>query len=98
MKEKEDFINASETAEQFEAEIDDTYDTFLSDTLKAGKNSNNQDMAEFLVESAEGSQELGGRPRNQINRSRKEGWVISGEKLYIGRRRQSFRGIIRSAG
>ena len=53
MKEKEDFINASETAEQFEAEIDDTYDTFLSDTLKAGKNSNNQDMAEFLVESAE---------------------------------------------
>ena len=53
IKEKEDFINASETAEQFEAENEDTYDTYLADTLKAGKNGNNQDMAEFLVESAE---------------------------------------------
>lgn len=53
MKEKEDFVNASETAEQFEAEIEDSYEQYLADTVKAGKNTNNAEMAEFLVESAE---------------------------------------------
>lgn len=53
VKEKEDFINAAETAEQFEAEIEDTYEIFLADTLKAGNNNNNAEMAEFLTESAE---------------------------------------------
>lgn len=50
---KEDFVNASETAEQFEAEIEDTYEIYLADTLKAGKEKNNAEMAEFLIESAE---------------------------------------------
>lgn len=53
IKEKEDFINASDTAEQFEAEIEDSYELYLADTMKAGKNTNNAEMAEFLVEGAE---------------------------------------------
>lgn len=53
VKEKEDFINAAETAEQFQAELEDTYELYLSDTVKAGNNKNNTEMVEFLIESAE---------------------------------------------
>lgn len=45
-------FNAAETDEQFEAEIDDSYETFLADTLKAGENANITEMAEYMTESA----------------------------------------------
>lgn len=55
--EKESFVNAANTAEQFDQEIEDDYEIYLADTLKAGNNLNNPEMAEFLAEDAEGAKD-----------------------------------------
>ncbi len=50
--EKGSFFNESDSDQQFEAGIEDSYDSFLADTRKAGGDENDTAMAEFLVESA----------------------------------------------
>jgi len=49
---REALFNASETDEQFKAEIEDSYELFLEDTRKAGQNANVEEMAEYMTESA----------------------------------------------
>ncbi|MEF9955212.1 MAG: FAD-binding protein [Clostridium sp.] len=49
----EDFVNAVNTDEQYDQEIDDSFETFLADIKKAGNEKNNQDLAEFMAESGE---------------------------------------------
>ncbi len=49
---KGSFFNESDSDQQFEAGIEDSYDSFLADTRKAGGDENDTAMAEFLVESA----------------------------------------------
>ncbi len=47
------YINAADTDEQFEADITDDFETYLSDILAAGNNKNNSDMAECVAENSE---------------------------------------------
>lgn len=49
---KGSFFNESDSDLQFEAGIEDSYDSFLADTRKAGGSENDTAMMEFLVESA----------------------------------------------
>lgn len=46
-----DSMNAVDTAEQAEAGIEDTVESYIADTMKAGGEKNNQEMAEYLGES-----------------------------------------------
>lgn len=50
---KEDYINAASTDEQYEQEVDDSFETFLADIKKAGNDKNDQELAEFVAESGE---------------------------------------------
>lgn len=50
--EKGSFFNESDSDIQFEAGIEDSYESFLEDTRKAGGGENDTAMMEFLVESA----------------------------------------------
>lgn len=50
---KEDFINASNTDEQYDQEIEDSFEAFLADIKKAGADKNNEELAEFIAESGE---------------------------------------------
>lgn len=49
----ENFVNAADTGEQFEAEIDDSYEQFLADIKKAGNGKNDEELAGFVAESGE---------------------------------------------
>lgn len=53
VKDKEAFINAADTQLQFDAEIEDSFEAYLADILKAGNNKNSQELAEHLAESGE---------------------------------------------
>ncbi len=47
------FINASNTSEQYEAEIMDDFEIYLADTMEAGNNTNQPEMTSYLAEAAE---------------------------------------------
>lgn len=49
----ETFVNAANTNEQFEAEIEDSYEQFLADIKAAGNGKNSEELAEFVAESGE---------------------------------------------
>lgn len=49
----EDFINAANTDEQYDQEIEDSFEAFLADIKKAGNDKNNEELAEFIAESGE---------------------------------------------
>lgn len=53
VREKEAFINAAYTNEQYLQEIEDSYEIYLADIMKAGSNQNVTEMAELLSESSE---------------------------------------------
>lgn len=53
VNEKEAFINAAYTNEQFLQEIEDSYELYLADIMRAGNDQNVTGMAEFLAESSE---------------------------------------------
>lgn len=47
------FINAANTAEQYEAEIMDDFEIYLADTMETGNNTNQPEMTSYLAEAAE---------------------------------------------
>lgn len=49
----EDFMNASNTDEQYEQEVEDSFELFLADIKKAGNDKNNEELAEFSAESGD---------------------------------------------
>lgn len=49
----EGFINAANTDEQYDEDIEDSFETFLADILKSGNNKNDEELAEFVAESGE---------------------------------------------
>ena len=46
-------MNASNTDEQYEQEIEDSFESYLADIKKAGNGKNNEVMAEFIAENSE---------------------------------------------
>ena len=53
MTEMAPYINAANTDEQFEANLTDDFETYLSDILTAGNHTNNEDMAAYVSENGE---------------------------------------------
>lgn len=49
----ESFVNAADTSEQFDEEIEDSYEQYLADMKAAGNGKNNEELAEFLTETGE---------------------------------------------
>lgn len=47
------FMNASNTDEQFDMEIEDSFEAYLADIKKAGNEKNNELLAEFMAENSE---------------------------------------------
>lgn len=50
---KENFVNAAATSDQYDNEIDDSFEQFLADIRKAGNDKNTEELAEFVAESGE---------------------------------------------
>lgn len=50
---KENYVNAADTDEQYDNGIEDSFEKFLADIKTAGKEKNNQDLAEMMAESGE---------------------------------------------
>lgn len=48
-----DKMNATNTDEQFDQEIEDTFEAYLADIKKAGGEKNSEELAEFVAESSE---------------------------------------------
>ena len=53
LKQKEAFLNAANTSDQFEAEIEDDSEIYLADILAAGNQKNDEEMAAYLSENGE---------------------------------------------
>ena len=53
MTEMAPYVNAADTDEQFQANLTDDFEIYLSDIMTAGNNTNNSDMAAYVSENSE---------------------------------------------
>ena len=53
MAEMAPYVNAADTDEQFQANLTDDFEIYLSDIMTAGNNTNNSDMAAYVSENSE---------------------------------------------
>ena len=76
MTEMAPYVNAADTDEQFQANLTDDFEIYLSDIMTAGNNTNNSDMAAYVSENSEEAKDENGYSIT------KEGETASMELIY----------------